>query len=50
MKKIEEFGGLNETGTHRIIYLNVHCPVTGTVWKGLRSMALSEWSLAQGGI
>ena len=33
---------LNETGLHRLIYLNACFSVGGTVWEGLRGVALLE--------
>jgi hypothetical protein len=35
-------GGFNEHGPHRLICLNAWSPVSGTVWEGLRGVALLE--------
>ena len=35
-------GGLNENGSHGLIYLKACSPVGGTFWEGLRGVALLE--------
>ena len=54
-KKLKEgrCAGLNENGLYRVMYLNTQSPVSGTVWKGVRDVALlveiftkgNHWSL-----
>lgn len=40
---MDGWGGLNESGTHRLTCLNIYFPVGGaTVWEGLGTVALLE--------
>jgi hypothetical protein len=38
--KSVECGGLNENGLHRLIFLNIWSPVSGTVWECLGGLTL----------